>query len=87
MKLSKFEQELYDFAESKDMKPVFEESFEDADGNLVQSFEDKFEEGLIPVFINEAAYLEKGIAMSLTVRESWQFEKQWSEDLKKILIK
>ena len=39
MKLSKFEQELYDFAESKDMKPVFEESFEDADGNVIHESE------------------------------------------------
>ena len=39
MKLSKFEQELYDFAESKDMKPVFEESFEDADGNIIHESE------------------------------------------------
>ena len=39
MKLSKFEQELHDFAESKDMKPVFEESFEDADGNIIHESE------------------------------------------------
>ena len=39
MKLSKFEQKLYDFAESKDMKPVFEESFEDADGNIIHESE------------------------------------------------
>ena len=39
MKLSKFEQQLYDFAESKDMKPVFEESFEDADGNIIHESE------------------------------------------------
>ena len=34
-----------------------------------------------PVFINEAAYGEKGIALSLTRRESWPLESHWAEEL------
>ena len=38
-------------------------------------------ETVIPVFINEAAYIEKGIAMSLTVKEQLIFQKSWAQDL------
>jgi aspartoacylase len=34
-----------------------------------------------PVFINEAAYGEKGIAFSLTTRESWPVQQPWLADL------
>jgi aspartoacylase len=34
-----------------------------------------------PVFINEAAYEEKGIAMSLTERQVWPVSAQWGEAL------
>ncbi len=34
-----------------------------------------------PVFINEAAYGEKGIALSLTQREVWDGETAWAEAL------
>jgi aspartoacylase len=34
-----------------------------------------------PVFINEAAYGEKGIALSLTRRECWPLEASWGEEL------
>lgn len=37
-----------------------------------------------PVFINEAAYGEKGIALSLTVREAWPSQPQWGEALEAI---
>ncbi len=35
----------------------------------------------IPVFINEAAYMEKHIAMSLTKREVWPFSSDWRNAL------
>ena len=38
-----------------------------------------------PVFINEAAYGEKGIALSLTTREVWPVEAGWSEALNALL--
>ncbi len=43
----------------------------------------KFEEDepYIPVFINEAAYMEKNIAMSFTKRELWDFKKEWKQSL------
>ena len=37
-----------------------------------------------PVFINEAAYGEKGIALSLTSRESWRPEPSWAEALTRL---
>jgi len=37
--LSKFEKELYQFAENNDMKPVLGDSFEDADGNIIHESE------------------------------------------------
>ncbi len=36
-------------------------------------------ETYIPVFINEAAYVEKNIAMSFTKRELWNFKKEWKQ--------
>ena len=38
-------------------------------------------ETFIPVFINEAAYMEKNIAMSLTKREVWEFNSEWKQAL------
>ncbi len=35
-----------------------------------------------PVFLNEAAYGEKGIALSLTTREGWEAEAGWGEALR-----
>ena len=47
----------------------------------------KFEENeqYIPVFINEAAYAEKNIAMSFTKRELWDFRNEWKESLIEIV--
>ena len=67
MKLSKFEQELYDFAESKDMKPVFEESFEDADGNIIHESE------VIEMMEQEEA--EWFEALDEARREAWEYSK------------
>ena len=43
----------------------------------------RFEENepFVPVFINEAAYVEKNIAMSFTKRELWDFKKEWKQSL------
>ena len=38
-----------------------------------------------PVFINEAAYGEKGIALSLCLRERWPCERFWAEALEQLL--
>ena len=42
-------------------------------------------EQYIPVFINEAAYMEKNIAMSFTKREIWNFEDDWIKSLIELL--
>jgi len=41
----------------------------------------KENESFVPVFINEAAYMEKNIAMSLTKRELWDFKNEWQQSL------
>jgi aspartoacylase len=38
-----------------------------------------------PVFINEAAYGEKGIALSLSRRERWPSQRSWAEALERLL--
>ncbi|QNI56339.1 aspartoacylase [Synechococcus sp. BIOS-E4-1] len=38
-------------------------------------------DGAVPVFINEAAYAEKAIALSLTSREQWPLSQSWTEAL------
>jgi aspartoacylase len=38
-----------------------------------------------PVFINEAAYEEKGIALSLTQREAWPVASAWGDALVALL--
>ena len=47
-------------------------------GQIIRFEED---EPYIPVFINEAAYVEKNIAMSFTKRELWNFKKEWKQAL------
>lgn len=39
---------------------------------------------LVPVFINEAAYGEKGIALSLTRRERWPVQQAWGVALERL---
>lgn len=43
------------------------------------------DEPVWPVFINEAAYGEKGIALSLTTREVWPLRPGWVPELKALL--
>ncbi len=62
---------------SKDM-PIFVE----ANGNIIRYLED---DCLIPVFINEASYMEKNIAMSLTKRELWSFKPVWLNELNELI--
>tara|TARA_B100000965_G_scaffold102150_1_gene83960 strand:+ start:1789 stop:2706 length:918 start_codon:yes stop_codon:yes gene_type:complete len=42
-------------------------------------------ESFVPVFINEAAYMEKNIAMSFTKRELWDFDDNWRKSLIELL--
>tara|TARA_B100000700_G_C14984916_1_gene828321 strand:- start:89 stop:1000 length:912 start_codon:yes stop_codon:yes gene_type:complete len=59
-------------------KPLFE-------GFDKQLFLYNGEDGCIPVFINEAAYMEKNIAMSLTKRETLKVKKEWKDQLFNLL--
>ncbi len=56
--------------------------FMDLNGEI-ERFDGK--DKLAPVFINEAAYAEKQISMSLTNREVWRLEQSWKEELKELL--
>jgi len=59
-----------------------DELFYMLNGETIRFEED---EPCIPVFINEAAYVEKNIAMSLTKRELWDFDKKWKQSLLDLL--
>ena len=56
--------------------------FERADGTCIL-FEGA--DGQVPLFINEAAYAEKAIAFSLTLRESWPLSAHWTEALELLI--
>ena len=54
-------------------------------GTIVYSPPAGLENQLVwPVFINEAAYGEKGIALSLTSRERWPVQPSWAEALQSL---
>ena len=55
-----------------------DELFYKLNGETIRFEED---EPYVPVFINEAAYMEKDIAMSFTKREVWSFKKEWEKAL------
>ena len=55
-----------------------DELFTKSNGEIIRFEED---EPYIPVFINEAAYAEKNIAMSFTKRELWDLKHEWKQSL------
>ncbi len=55
-----------------------DELFCKLNGEIIRFEED---DPYIPVFINEAAYVEKNIAMSFTKRELWNLKKEWKQAL------
>ncbi len=74
---------IHPLRQGKDWVPIQSGSplFMKLDSNIV-----KFEgdEELVPVFINEAAYIEKNIAMSFTKRETWKFLSEWEYELRNL---
>ena len=54
-------------------------------GEVILLCDESLQEEVFPVFINEAAYSEKNIAMSLTKKESWYFDENWSKALYALL--
>ncbi len=81
----KIEALIHPHRQGKDWIPINngEPLFLSLDGSVVTFDEDK---SLVPVFINEAAYSEKKIAMSLTQREVLYFSDSWKESLKNLFI-
>ena len=71
---------VHSLRQSKDWQKLKnnDELFLKLNGEIIR-FEE--EEPYIPVFINEAAYMEKNIAMSFTKRELWDFKKEWKQSL------
>ena len=43
------------------------------------------EDGVVPLFINEAAYAEKAIALSFSKQETWPLPRDWKEALSQLL--
>jgi len=50
-----------------------------------EDFSENIDDKLAPVFINEASYREKKIAMSITKREVWNFQDSWGESISKLI--
>ena len=71
---------VHSLRQSKDWQELKknDELFCKLNGQIIRFEED---EPYIPVFINEAAYVEKNIAMSFTKRELWNFKKEWKQAL------
>ncbi len=62
-------------------KPLFMNSLLEE----ISCSEQFIEEKMVPVFINEAAYIEKNIAMGLTKKEIWDFDYSWKESLYELI--
>ena len=71
---------VHSLRQSKDWQRLEknDELFSKLNGETIRFDED---ESYIPVFINEAAYVEKNIAMSFTKRELWDVKKEWKQSL------
>ncbi len=71
---------VHSLRQSKDWQKLNkkDELFCKLNGEIIRFEED---ESYIPVFINEAAYVEKNIAMSFTKRELWNLKKEWKQSL------
>jgi len=75
---------LHPVLQGRDWQPLTEGDpiFLKADGSVIRY---DGPSGRVPVFINEAAYGEKGIALSLTERERWPLERSASTALTALL--
>ncbi len=75
---------LHDECQGQDWKPLEKGSplFQFPNGEVVRYEGDN---SLVPVFINEAAYQEKNIAMSLTKKEVWPFLDEWKMAFEEII--
>ena len=71
---------VHHLRQSKDWHPLErnDELFSKLNGETIRFAEN---EDYVPVFINEAAYAEKNIAMSFTKREMWNLKKEWKKAL------
>ena len=71
---------VHPLRQSQDWHPLKknDELFYKFNGEIINFNEN---EPYVPVFINEAAYMEKNIAMSFTKMELWDFEDNWKRSL------
>lgn len=71
--------------QNKDWKPLIglEPLFQNLQGKIIKN---NTKDAIVPVFINEAAYIEKNISMSFTNREIWPIESIWKSELKKLVL-
>tara|TARA_Y100001968_G_C19438502_1_gene761164 strand:- start:770 stop:1687 length:918 start_codon:yes stop_codon:yes gene_type:complete len=76
---------IHEKVQNSDWIPLKKEQplFIDSNSKVVSRFDS--DDSLVPVFINEAAYLEKNIAMSLTKREVWQFQEEWGKSFRDLI--
>ncbi|WP_320663346.1 aspartoacylase [Prochlorococcus sp. MIT 1223] len=76
---------IHNQIQDKDWQPIQfgDPLFQSLDNQIVRASK---ENSYTPVFINEAAYLEKNIAMGLTSKETWRLEEQWKFALRDLII-
>ena len=70
--------------QGKDWSPIYfnDPLFQNIEGETITN---KSRKKVYPVFINEAAYMEKNIAMAFTEREILDFDLSWEEELKELV--
>ncbi|MEB3303444.1 MAG: aspartoacylase [Cyanobacteriota bacterium] len=74
--------------QDRDWQPIGpgEPLFEGTDGSTLGWIPEHGDPAVVwPVFINEAAYEEKGIALSLTQRDTWDVPSSWGEALGRLV--
>ncbi len=69
--------------QGKDWHPIKNDHplFMNLQGQVIRSSDFSLHDEVVPVFINEAAYAEKNIAMGITSKEVWEFQPKWKEFL------
>ena len=78
---------IHSAIQDKDWTPISSDTplFINLAGDLFKLNKYSQENEVIPIFINEAAYAEKNIAMILTKKEVLKFEPSWGEELNELV--
>ena len=77
---------IHSAIQGKDWHPITPDTpiFVNLRGDLYKLHNYSKENEVVPVFINEAAYVEKNIAMCLTKREVLKFDERWKNEFLRV---